>query len=412
MRVNQEPYNIEKIEIKSELSSSDFETTFIILEKFDGKRGEYSPENEVNKGILFDFQIKFNKTFIELSRKSFDLYLSLKDDNKQKCYELVNKTFIINVLDQKIDILDKETRQAIIYTLENISKKHDSTNSLQFRLSVPVAPVRIACELRLNHSFSTNEDILDNINTSAEVQYYNDIIISAGQNTFKLGKLNAAEEYYAKCVFVSTSLENKKYETWLISVTIGNFEHSDVFAILKPSRDTYRRSQCAHIKFKYILDLAAFNSIVKRYCSWVMTNGQSILVRLFSNIDCEIVDLDYGNLFYNSTFICAAPSPLLNIYKYSSKEEGKKFDASFDEFIAGIKDSQNLLNNLGIKDVVVKSVTKYYDETPDSSLLNYAVDVDKNNDTNIIISIISTNPFPIECYYNRESNIYFKMLGN
>ena len=397
MKVNQEPYNIEKIELKSECDDGNLETTDITIEKYDGNRGEYSPDNTENKGILFGFKLAVRKAFNELTQKTFNLNLSLKGDDLQKCYELVKKTFKIDVLEQKVAELKDNIKQAITYTLENISKKKDELSNLILRLNVPAVPVKVSCEIRLNTSFSTDDEILANAHASADVHYYNDILTSKGQVDLKLAQLNANAEYYTKCVFDTTSIKDVRDK---IAVTIGNFLEANVFNKLKPSRDPYRRPQCAKIQFSTILQFVAFTNVAKRYCNWVMTKGESLLVRLFSSAVCEVAKTDALEKY---AYICVAPSPLLKTYNTTSEEEGKRFDNSFDEFIAGVKDTQKILSNLGLSGVGVKSITKYIDQAPDASLLSYTVS-DKDPlvifNQNVDFSITSSNTFPIECYYN------------
>ena len=397
MKVNEEPYNVLAIEVKAESDDSDFNPTDITIKKYDEKRGEYSPDNTVNHGILFDFKMKVEKTLADLKKKSFNLNLSLKGDDLQKCYELVKKTFKIDVLEQKIEELKDNIKQAIKYTLENISKKKDALSNIELRVNVPYAPVKISCEIRLNNSFSTDDEILANAKAEADVQYYNNIITSKGQVDLKLGQFNANAEYYTKCVFDTTALSEARKK---LSVIIGNIVNGDFITQLKPARDPYRKPQCAKIEFSSVANLEVFRGLAQRYCNWVMTEGESLLVRLFSNAVCEVADHSILDVIIDKTaYICVAPSPLLKTYNTTSEEEGKKFDDSFDKFISGVKNASQIFN----LDAVVKSVTKYVDEAPNPLLLSYKVDdgdllVLLNKD--IKFTITSTNTFPIECYYN------------
>ena len=400
MRVNKEPYNILPIEVKAQCENSDFNPTDIRIEKYDENRGEYSPDNTVNHGILFNFMMKAEKTYADLKEKYFNLNLSLKGDDLQNCYELVKTTFKIDVLEQKIAELKDNIKQAIKYTLENISKKKDALSNLELRVNVPVAPVKISCEIRLNTSFSSDDDILANAHAGTDVQYYNNIITSKGQLDLKLGQFNANAEYYTKCVFDTTSLSNAKQK---LSVIIGNIINGDYITKLKPARDPYRKPQCAKIVFSSLLELEAFKKVALRYCNWVMTKEESILVRLFSNAVCEIANYTLSDLLDKTVSICAAPSPLLKTYNSTSLEEGKKFDANFEDFINGVKDTDQILKNLDIDKAVVTSITKYVDEAPNPSLLTFTVEKNKVLLVeDIKVSIYSAHPFPIQCYYNSQ----------
>ena len=261
MKVNQEPYNIETLELKAESDDDELTTSNITLEKYDGEREEYSPENTVNRGILFGVKFLVEKAYNELKKTSFNVNLSLISEELKQCYELVKKTFKIDVLKQKIAELKDNIKQAITYTLENISKKKDQLSNLIFRLNVPVAPVKISCEIRLNSSFSTDEEILANAHAGADIQYYNDIITSKGQVNLKLGQLNANAEYYTKCVFDTTALSNARTK---LNVTIGNLVNGDFITKLKPARDPYRKPQCAKLVFSNLLEFEAFKNEIGR----------------------------------------------------------------------------------------------------------------------------------------------------
>ena len=380
MKVNQEPYNIETLELKVESDNDELTTTDITIKKYDGEREEYSPDNSFNRGILFDFKLFVEKAYDELKQHSFNLNLSLKSEELKKCYELVKKTFKIDVLDQKVAELKDNIKQAIKYTLENTSKKKDTLSNLVFRLNVPVAPLKVSCEIRLNTSFSTDEEILSNSYANADVQYYNDILTSKGQVDLKLGQFNANSEYYTKCVFETTSVKNTSQK---ISVTVGNFIDADIFQRLKPSYDPYRKPQCAKVEFSSTSG-QIFIIFLERYCYWVMNKVDSV---------CEVGDVKMGLLSDNYVVICAHASPVLKTYNTTSFEEGQRFDNSFDEFINGVKDSQKTFSKWGIS-LKVKSVNKYYDQKPDTTLFDLKV---YGGDS---FTITSYNNFPVQCYYN------------
>lgn len=420
LKVNKEPFNIDPIELTSETEqTNEYEAPDVTLDKFDGKREEYSPENNVNHGILYNFKFGTKKAYKDLVKKSLNVNLKFKAKNLEQCFELVKKTLKIDVLEKKVEELKDNIKQAIAYTLENINKRHDYSNSLNFRLNVPVAPVRIACEMRLDTSFSSDEDILkksiSNVKASASdsVQYYNNILTSKGQADLQLGVLNATAEYYTKCVFDTTAFDEAKKR---IAVKIGNFLNSDIWSILKPSRDAHRRSQCAEIEFSSIPKLVLFKNLAKRYCNWVMSKGEPLLARVFTSaasVVCEIADNNWlDSLKERTVTICAAPSPLLNIYRTTSEDQGKIFDDNFEKFIQGIKDAPSISKTLGIGDCPVVSVKKYYDVVPDSSLISFKVELSKWDFMNpwsrkLNFDVISSNPFPIECVYNSELTASF-----
>ena len=81
-KVEQEPYNIEEIKLvpKYEDENNDFTFDEIVLDSYDGKRGEYSPSNTQTNGILNKFKFGTKKLFKKLSKTSvkFDLTFETK----------------------------------------------------------------------------------------------------------------------------------------------------------------------------------------------------------------------------------------------------------------------------------------------------------------------------------------------
>ena len=404
-KINKEPFNIDDIKLVVDASAdTEGEYTFpeIVLKKFDELRALYSPEDPVNNGILFDFKFGIKKILEEIKNTKLKFALKIDTEGLEQCFDLVKKEFNLEVIKEKVASLADKAKQAIKYTLDNISKIHDSFNGLKFQLNIPVAPVQVSCEIRLDTNFHTDEDILNNVDASADVQYYNNIFTSVGQVALKLGKLDASAEYYTKCVFSNTGfLENLKSK---ISVAIGNFLNADVLSNLKPSRDTNRPPKCAEFEFSNILQVAAFKTIARRYCNYVMTKGEPLLVRLFASDICQIASSSiWEGIISKTATICVAPSPLLNVLNYSSTDEAEKYNENFKQFISDISDSNKILEKIGIKNAVVKSVKEYTDVKPDTDKLSFTVDdsdwaVIFNKD--IKFEITSTNDQPIECYYN------------
>ena len=396
-RVNKEPYNIEDIKLipKIEGENEDFTFDDVILEKFDGKRGEYSPLNTYTNGILNKFKFGTKKLLKDLSKTSVKFDLTFDSEDLGKCFDLVKKSFDLKVIQKKVEKFGESVKKAISYTIENISPINELTNSLELKLNIPFAPIAVTCELRADSSFSqSEEDIIAHADVSAT--YYDNVFTSAGEAILQFGNLNATMEYYAKCVFSNTGFLDDLKEK--ISVTIGDFLNSDVISKLKPSVDYSRPPQCVKFVFSDILKFAFYTTLLPKYCRFAMTRGLPIEARLFSDISCSIGD---SSILEKYASICVAPSPLLSVNRLISKMTPEQYNKNFDKFIQDVKDSNNLFGSK-----IVKSATKYIDKAPDISKISLSVSENflSNRLTGIIldVKVKSTNEDPIECFYNTD----------
>ena len=102
-RIKKEPYNIEEIKLvpQYEDENSDFTFEKIVLDSYDGKRGEYSPANTQTNGILKKFKFGTKKLFEKLSKTSVKFDLTFDSEDLEKCFDLVKKSFDLKVIKKK-----------------------------------------------------------------------------------------------------------------------------------------------------------------------------------------------------------------------------------------------------------------------------------------------------------------------
>ena len=400
-KVNKEPYNIEDIKLVPKLGEQTDDFTFakITLDKYDGKRGEYSSLNSLTNGILRDFKFGTKKLFEKLSKTNVKFDLTFESEDLGKCFDLVKKSFDLKVIKKKVETIGENVKKAIVHTLENISNRNEFTNSLELKLNIPKAPIAITCELRADTSFSkTDDDIINHADASAT--YYDNVFTTTGEFNVKLGNLNSTLEYYSKCVFTNTGFLDELKQS--ISVTIGNFLNSDIISKLKPSRDTERPSQCVKFVFTNAVNTIYYATVMPNYCRYVMRKGLPLLSKIFSDVVCYITDSQLGILTSESYVnICVAPSPLLSINRLISQMTPEQYNKNFEQFIDDIQNAK--LSIIGKN--TVKSAHRYFDKVPDISKITLS-DFKKNSILNIAYShsakIISTNEDPIQCYYKTE----------
>ena len=412
-RVNKEPYNIEKIKLIPKIDGDNGDFTFdeITLDKYDGVRGEYSPLNTLTNGILNKFKFGTKKLFEKLSKTSVKFDLTFESEDLGKCFDLVKKSFDLKVIQKKVEKIGENVKKAISYTLENLSPLNEMTNSLELKLSIPLAPIAVTCEFKADAYFSkSDDDIINHANASAT--YYDNVFTSTGDVTLKIGNLNSSMEYYSKCVFSNTGFLDELKQK--ISVTIGNFLDSDVISKLKPSRDTSRPPQCVKFVFSNILKAAFYTTILPKYCRFAMKKGMPIVSGIFSDVVCTLGDMNFGLLSENYINICVAPSPILSVNRLISQMTPEQYNKNFEQFINDVKDKNILGSN------IVKSATRYYDVVPDTSKISFSVSKNIILSNSLIGTVIdvsakSTNEAPIECFYNsdlsKDNTKKFSLLG-
>ena len=151
------------IEDKSVKSSFSFKTTLkqfcdsfssvISLIKSVFKRKKFEKEENDNHGILFDYKFGTPTDYNNLCgviNQSFDL----KIDNGwvwylRVCFEIGSKakTVDLTINKNKTHNLNESVKEAILYSMKNITPKRNKTNNIQIKMNIPVAPIIIKCEL-------------------------------------------------------------------------------------------------------------------------------------------------------------------------------------------------------------------------------------------------------------------------
>lgn len=417
LKVKKDPYNVYPIDLVPGSISSDVEIPNgeIRLEAFGELRGEFSIENALNNGILWASKFGIKKAYESLVNKSIGFNLSIKGD-LEKCFELKTKTFNIQVVKDKIaDIKNKakQIKEAIKYNLENISPIHASVNGLNFRVNVPVAPIVLSCEFRADTQFSTDDDIINQVN--AEAHYYKNVITSSGQISLNIAGLSSDTEYFSKCVISDTDFVNGIKN---VAFTIGNFLEADVVSKLIPSRDVNRTPQCAKFEFKGIADKTKFDLLATRYCKYIMTKGEPLLAKVLGTVVCKILKTSIiSDIVTKSSTICVAPSPLYNVNKLLTKKTTEDFNKRFDTFIENISTGPKILKILKLDDIEIIKITRFYDsQSIDTSLISLTKTKESSsfilNSFSINFEIKSTNPQPIQCYYNKDLGTFSSKFTN
>lgn len=414
-KVNKEPYNIETIKLvpKIEGGNDDFTFDKIVLDSYDGVRGEYSTSNMQTNGILRKFKFGTKKLLEKLSKTSVKFDLTFEAEDLEKCFDLVKKSFDLKVIKKKVETIGENVKKAIAYTLDNISPINKLTNSLELKLSIPVAPIAVTCEFRGDQSFSNDDGVINHADVKAT--YYDNVFTSTGDFAVKVGNLNVTMEYYSKCVFTNTGFIDELKQN--ISLLIGNFLNADVWSKLVPSRDPDRVPQCAKFTFGSILENALYTTVLPKYCQFAMTRGLPLLSRLFSDVVCSVGDFDFGIISDSYVHICVAPSPILTVNRQISQMTPELYNKNFEQFIKDVKDAKVFKAIFGVENTL-KSVERYYDVKPDTSKLSFSVSkslLSLLTGAVFDVKVTSTNNFPIECFYNRDLtkdiNTKFSILG-
>ena len=386
----QEPlYNIEKIKIHPTNQYNDFKFDKIEFDKFDSKKGEkeFTEEN----GILFDSKIGTHLTFAQLNQTNFKFDIEL--ENNQECFALEPESFTFDVLDERPIDLNNGTKESIIYSIENVTPKRDETSNIQIKMNIPVAPIILECEI--------GDD---------EQEFY---ISEAGEKTIKFDNLKVENgKYIIECEFEDTKFENSNE----FKIKIGNGRECDAIMDLVPSKDINRIPQCAEFTFSENSnsdELKQFESLAVKYCSQLMNGEEPIFERIRQDIICKSVDVeeDKGKekdkdkkeekkMKYN---ICIGASPN-NQMMFKPPEKKVNFTEKFGEFINNLSDKNKINEALGLFDLEVESINRYYDyDAPDTSKIK--IYKEQNDQNKIKFNITSTNSQPIECFYNEELKI-------
>ena len=183
---------------------------------------------------------------------------------------------------------------------KNITPKKDETNNIQIKMTLPVAPLIIDCDLK----GEGDEDDDDEIN-------FKDYIVSSGSYVLKFDDLNSNNEYKIKCEVTTV---NKKEDK--ITIKLGNEKNYDFIAPLFPSRTLDSIPQCLEFIFKSEEEekledeVKKFTDLSEKLCEKVMSKDEDIISRIEGKFKCQraLFSEDIEKNKINRAIICIGAS--------------------------------------------------------------------------------------------------------
>lgn len=239
-RIKKEIYNMEDIEIVTDDENDDYKFDSVKIEAYKDRDRDKETIEEAFNGILFDSKFYVDKKYENLKEKSHTFNLAIKDaDKENKClkyFELSEDSKKLNIKVNEFQILtvNQTVKQAILYTLENITPKRDVTNNIQIKMTLPVAPLIIDCDLKGEGDKEDDDEI-----------NFKDYIVYSGSYVLKFDDLNSNNEYKIKCDFTTVNKQKDKIE-----IKLGNDKNFDFITPLFPSRTLDSIPQCLEFIFK------------------------------------------------------------------------------------------------------------------------------------------------------------------
>ena len=407
-RLKNEIFNMEKIVITlKDKIDENFIFKNVEIKGFKD-RNEYGENENDNHGIIFDFPFGTEKSYEKLEVHNTTINLIMQDDKESNCFELSeeSKSFIFMVNQNELIVLNDSVKEAIVYTMENITPKRDLTNNIQISMTIPVAPVLIECELK-------GEGKSD----EGDISLYRDYILKTGSYLLKFEDLNSNNEYKAECKFITTNFDKTE-----IKIKIGNDEEYDFITPLYPSRTNCSIPQCIEFTFtskdteeeKFEENVKRFADLAQKLCHKTMTEDKNIISRIMGNYKCEKADFseEIEKNKKNRAIICVGASPSFKSKKfreYLINENSTYFEDHVNQFVEKINTNEKIQkifeNEEKIKNLELSGIERYYDIN-EPNKKNIEIVVDKEGGTKkkekIKFKIISTNSQPIECFYNDE----------
>ena len=415
-KIKNEIYNIIDIPIKSNGYNNElFQIDNIEIKPFFNRK-IFGKEKNDNHGILFDHQFGTLLDYQSLKGQnniSFNLEIDLSYQwFKRTCFELSpkSKTISFMINDKKMLSLNESIKEAILYSMENVTPNRDKTNNIQIKMDIPVAPIILKCNLKAEGEVKDEEK--DNIE-------YKDYIINSGQTIIKLNHLNSNNEYKGVCVFSSITFNKTEF-----NITMGNDKEKDFISRLSPSKSSYGTPQCLEFTLtsssdgiepaKFKEQIKIFSNSVSLFCNQKMTEDESVTSRIMGNIICEKSKINIDDQHNkNKTTICIGISPNYNsenIKEEEIEELNTYFSEHVDNFIKFVNKSiktndyykEELLN------LELLYLKRYYDSNqPDVNKIKLELikddEMTKSNKLNFRIN--SSNNQPIECFYNEEMRV-------
>lgn len=403
-KLGEELYNINELQIIQQ-NKEDNENYFFT--NVDIK--EYDTDNDSSKKRFFngeillpDYHYGISTSYENLGNETeyiFELGLSADNEEDKECFLLDEnyQKLTIKALNETPTILNDLTKEAIVYSFENITPKKDESINIQIKLNIPVAPIFLTCEL--------------NAKKDDDTLLYQKYIYETGEQIFKFDNLKINAEYNIKCKF--EDINNEKDEKSSFYILIGNKPGNDIITKIISSKDINRTPQCAIFTFgvnSTIDDLKEFEKLSEKYCYYIMNEKETIMNRIMENIKCESDkiddeddDDDNKENIRNKYMVCAGPSDE-NYDKKYKRNTNINFNAGFEKLIENLSNNVKINESLGISGLEVESLERYYDNEPPNINKIEIIKLKGKNDNKLKFNITSTNSQPIKCYYNEELN--------
>ena len=398
-RLKNEIFNMKKVEIMVNKEEKDkYVFNDIQIEDLD-ERYEIGEDENYNHGILFKYPFGTEYTISDLNgeiNKTFNLII--KESSNSKCFKLSEESHTLNISinGKEAMVLNDSIKEAILYSIEDITSKNDISNNIKIKLNIPISPVIVKCFL---NGYGEENDEIE----------YNNYITEPGEYILKFNDLNTNNEYKLKCKFSPTNfLKNE------IEIVVGNFENSDLNIPLIPSRTPNQTPQCIEFNFDSGENINIFTSSAEKICQKKMNENENILSRIMGVYKCEKATIPFEEI-KNRSIICigeSLDSKSKKYREYHSIEKNTYYEEHINKFM-GILDTTEKIKNVFIeKEINLKlvNIKRYYDSNPPDitkiKLINNNV-LEKENDiykkkNDLSFKIISTNENPIECFYNKE----------
>jgi hypothetical protein len=138
-KISNEIYNIDKIKIKPEnYNNEKYQIDYIEIKSV-FKRKKFEKEENDNHGILFDYIFGTPTEYDALNgeiNQSFELKMDIGYEwYKRVCLEIGSKSKIVDLTinKNKIQNLNESVKEAILYSMENMTPKRNKTNNIKFK---------------------------------------------------------------------------------------------------------------------------------------------------------------------------------------------------------------------------------------------------------------------------------------
>ena len=407
-KITNEIYNMENITIKSEGNNNkNFIIEDIEIKAFKDRKKYAKTENE-NHGILFDSKFGTKVEYKKLkgeTNTTFNLIIE-NDDNKRRCFDINPKSSIvtININDKRTVTLNESVKEAVLYSIENVTPKRDKTNNIQFKIDLPVAPVIIECVIK-GQGNTEEKDIIT----------YKDYILNSGKNIIKFDNLNSNNEYSGECRFFSVSFKDTKFK-----ILIGKEKKKNNKIVpLFPSSSSYSKPQCLEFTFTsknkdtFEEQIKKFADFAEKLCNKTIAEDENIISRIFGKFICEKQEMNNNDDYYkNKSIICIGSSPTYNPEIIEEEddinESNNYYSEKVDKFI-GLLNTTAKITNLFCEeeedvDLELIGFNRYYDlNPPDINKIKLEVINDGGlaKKDKLYFKITSSNEQPIECFYNK-----------